>query len=328
MRRLRVVLSIAAISLLPSAALAQSAEAVALFNEGDALMKQGKLAEACDAFEASHRIEPGAGVLIRLGECREKNHQLASSWSAYRDALSRAKDPKKKEIAAAKVKELEGKLSYLSVQVPEASRVDGLALTRNNQSLDSALWNRAVPVNGGEYTIVARAPGKEDWKTTIKVPNEKGKITVDVPKLVEPGKPKPEPKPIAPPPTEVKPVVEEPPDELPGPSMFTTKRKIALAVGGVAVVGLAAGVFWGTRAQASELEAFTLCPDPMVSCDDAVLANAHIADGRTAALIANISFGVAGAAAIGAAVLWFTGAPETKIAMVPGPGSLTVVGRF
>jgi cytochrome c-type biogenesis protein CcmH/NrfG len=58
---------------------AQSAEAEALFTEGDTLMKQGKVAEACEAFEASNRIEPRAGTLIRLGECREQNHQLASA---------------------------------------------------------------------------------------------------------------------------------------------------------------------------------------------------------------------------------------------------------
>jgi len=329
MVRAPLVLSIAATSLFSASAYAQGAEANALFNEGDSLMKQGKVAEACDAFEASNRIEPGAGVLIRLGECREKNKQLASSWSAYKDAQGRAKDPKKKEIAAAKVKDLEARLSYLSIQVPEASRVEGLTLTRNNQALDSALWNRAVPVNGGDYTIVARAPGKDEWKTTVKVPVEKGKITVDVPKLGEPGKP--EQKPIVTPP-EVKPPPEEEPEqpETPAPSMFTTKRKIAVAVGGVAVIGIAAGVVFGMGAKAKERDAFALCPDPMVSCDMAVQANKLIDQGHTSALLANISFGVAGAAAIGAAVLWFTGAPETNssVALVPGPASLTVVGKF
>src|SRR5206468_11468525 len=57
---------------------AQSAEAEALFSDGDRPMTAGKLAEACDAFEASNRIEARAGTLIRLGECRAKNNQLAS----------------------------------------------------------------------------------------------------------------------------------------------------------------------------------------------------------------------------------------------------------
>src|SRR4051812_8166985 len=65
---------------LARAAHAQSAEAEQLFREGDRLMTEGKTVEACDAFEGSNRIEPRAGTLIRLGECREKNHQLASAW--------------------------------------------------------------------------------------------------------------------------------------------------------------------------------------------------------------------------------------------------------
>jgi len=47
-------------------------------------MAEGKLAQACQAFEASNRVEPTAGTLILLGECREQNQQLASAWSAYK----------------------------------------------------------------------------------------------------------------------------------------------------------------------------------------------------------------------------------------------------
>src|SRR6059058_5723916 len=64
------------------AAHAQNAEAEALFDDGNRLMSSGKLAQACDAFEASNRTEPRAGTLIQLGECREQNQQMASAWSA------------------------------------------------------------------------------------------------------------------------------------------------------------------------------------------------------------------------------------------------------
>src|SRR5258708_24898372 len=137
---LRPIRSIAAISAFvvaaAGAARAQNVEAETLFADGNKLTKQGKLAEACDAFEASNRIEARAGTLIRLGECREANHQLASAWSAYKDALTRVKDTHKKAIATAKVAELEPKLSYLTISVPDEARVEGLALTRNGQLAD------------------------------------------------------------------------------------------------------------------------------------------------------------------------------------------------
>ena len=352
MDRLRVLLAplIAAISLvawMPSA-LAQSAEAEALFTEGDNQMKAGKLAEACDAFEASNKLEARAGTLIRLGECREKNGQLASAWSAYKDALTRVKDPKKKAIAQGKVDELEPKLSYLTITVGDASKLNGLALVRNDKPLDPVLWNRGMPVNGGDFTIVARAPGRTEWKTTVKVPVEKGKITVDVPVLADPKAVKAvtvtkvEPTPVS----KVEPtppvvgqsdgaalVVDEPVDTTPTPSSFTTKRKIALGLGGVAALGIVGGVVLGKAAKTKEDDAFSLCPDPAMPCADAMRADALIDSARSKALTANIAFGVAGAAAIGAAVLWFTGAPstsETSVAIVPSAHSTTIAvsGRF
>src|SRR3954471_19716733 len=95
----RALLSLVVVAVGGGRADAQSAEAEALFNEGDKLMAAGQLAQACDAFESSNRIETRAGTLVRLGECREQNHQLASAWSAYKDALTRAKDPRKHDIA-------------------------------------------------------------------------------------------------------------------------------------------------------------------------------------------------------------------------------------
>jgi len=133
--RILITASIAVISI-ASRAHAQSAEAESLFNDGDRLMAEGKLTEACDAFEASNRIEQRAGTLVRLGECREQNHELASAWSAYKDALTRVKDPRKRDIASAKAAAIEPRLSYLTVSVPEESRVDGLEITRNGRPLD------------------------------------------------------------------------------------------------------------------------------------------------------------------------------------------------
>lgn len=318
---------------------AQSAEAEALFSEGDALMKQGKTAEACDAFEASNRIETRAGTLIRLGECREKNHQLASAWSAYKDALTRVKDAKKRAIATDRVTQLEVKLSYLTVSVPDESRVDGLTLTRNGQPLDPALWNRAVPVNGGEYVIGGRAPGHEEWKTNVTVPNEAGKISVEIPKFKELGKLVPPPPDRLPPPDRVGPVPPpaggEARDDGSPPSRWTARRKAAVGVSGVAAVGLVAGIVLGTQAKGKQNDAHALCPDRQTPCAGADKAEALIKAGQNRALGANVAFGVAGAAVIAAGVLWFTGAPESsphRVAIVPSitpdTTTITAFGRF
>jgi hypothetical protein len=52
-----------------------------------------------------------AGTYIGLGERRERNHQLASAWSAYRTALARVSDAEKRDYASARITVLEPRLS-------------------------------------------------------------------------------------------------------------------------------------------------------------------------------------------------------------------------
>jgi len=305
---------------------AQNADAEALFTEAEALETAGKIPEACDAFEASNRIEPRAGTLIRLGQCRETQNHLVSAWSAYKDALTRAKDPAKRQLAEQRVAALESRLSYLTVLVPDESRIDGLLIKRNGKELDAALWNRAAPVDGGVYTITGHAPGHEEWSTTVEVANESDKASIEVPrfkelrKLVE----------NTPPGTET-----DPEDDDQAPSMFTSKRKAALGVGGVGVLAIAGGLVFGMQAKGLEDEAYTLCPDPEVACSSAAEAQDKINSGHSKATLANISYGIGGAAVIGAAVLWFTGAPKAtservgvRPTLVPGYSGVDVLVRF
>lgn len=164
---------------------AQNATAESLFTDGNKLMKLGKFVEACAAFEASNRIERRAGTLLRLGDCREQNQQLASAWSAYKDARSLATDPRKRHYATVKVTALEKRLSHLTVIVSGQGQIPGLTLARNGGSFDSALWNRALPVDGGDYNITAQAPGYDTWEKTVHVAMADAKRSVDIPILTK-----------------------------------------------------------------------------------------------------------------------------------------------
>ena len=335
-RSIATISLVVAIGLFGRSAHAQNAEAEALFNDGEKRMAEHKLAEACDAFDASNRVESRAGTLIRLGECREQANQLASAWSAYKDALKRVQDPKKRAVAEARAAALEPRLSYLTISVSDESRIDGLAIARNGKVFDPILWNRALPVDGGEYIISGRAPGHEEWQTTAKVPVDNGKVSVEVPKFKELGKlVTAETKPADKKPSE--PAVDDVGAERGrSPGMFTTKSKIAVGLAAVGVAGVVLGIVFGQSANSKHDQAFMLCPDPAVSCTQADKANALIADGRTSATEANVSFVVAGAAIIGATVLWFTGKPESPTprhasvmpAFTPSSSGIAVVGTF
>jgi len=332
MRRPRLGLpSIAAISLAvivivividSGTALAQSAAAEALFADGDRLLKEGKIAEACDALEASNRLEPRAGTLVNLGLCRERNGQLASAWSAFKDAATRAIDPKKKKTATDRIAAIEPRMSYLTISVADESRVEGLAVTRDGKPVDAALWNRAIPVDGGSSQISGRAPGHEEWSTTVEIPPERGKVSVEVPRFKEIAKlvtPTIVPEP---------PAVDVPQEQDRGttPGMFTGRRKIALGVAAVGVVAIGSGVVLGLQAKGLQDDAYALCPEPLV-CSSADEATSLMERGRTRALMANIGFGVGAGLAVGAVVLWFVGAPtsssSSSIAIQPRAGAVT-----
>src|SRR3954471_5892800 len=168
-RAARVAVAVVAALCAGGAARAQSGSAVALYNEGYRLLDEGKIAEACEAFEASNHAQPGAGTYIALGQCRERNHQLASAWSAYQAARARARDADKRDFASARITALEPQLSYLTVTVSETSRAAGVTITRNGARLDPLLWNRPLPIDGGDYAIEARAPGRRPRRIEVHV---------------------------------------------------------------------------------------------------------------------------------------------------------------
>jgi hypothetical protein len=317
---------------------AQSAEAEALFEDGNRLMHDGRFAEACEAFEASNRIEPRAGTLIWLGDCRVQNHQLASAWSAYRDALTRVKNPDKLRVAMKRAAEIERRLSYLTVSVPDASQLDGLVLTRDGKPFDPILWNRELPVDGGDYVIAGRAPDHEDWQDTAHVPIEGARITIKVPRLGERMKPI-----AAPPSPPSSPLASLPPrtealgpPAAPAPGMFTLRRKIAIGAAGISVAAVVVGAVVGESSRTKTNDAFKLCPDPAMTCVHADQANALIESSRRRSLEANIAFGAGAVAAIAAGVLWLTGAPDTesprRVGVVPrvapGEAALVIQTRF
>jgi hypothetical protein len=289
------------------AARAQSGSGTALYNEGYRLLDEGKIAEACEAFEASTRGQPAAGTYIGLGQCRERNHQLASAWSAYQKAQSRALRPDARDFASARITALEPRLSYLTVTVSGTNRAAGVTITRNGTRLDPRLWNRPLPIDGGDYVIEASAPGRQPQQIQIHVPEERGQVTAAVPDL-EPS---------------------------PG---WTFRRKLAvgtLAGGGAAAVAGTALALWAKRDHDRSDE---LCPKgPNVPCTDYQQATSLGRSAHRLAIGADVAFGIAGAAVITGAILWFTGerhgsdgAAPSAVAIAPAvsPGRFAVTAAW
>ncbi|MEO7731077.1 MAG: hypothetical protein ABIY55_08910 [Kofleriaceae bacterium] len=105
-------------------------------------------------------------------------------------------------------------------------------------------------------------------------------------------------------------------------SRWTPRRKLAVVAGGVGVVVFVTGAVLGSQAKQREDAAFALCPSPTTPCTDAAEATDLNKQGQSRALQANVAYGVAAGAVVAAAVLWFTGAPESRVAVTPRLGEV------
>jgi hypothetical protein len=185
------VVAVLSIAAAPTSARAQSstAQAETLFRQGKDLIAQGKLAEACAAFDASQKLDPTIATLLNQASCREKNGQLATAWGLFLDAERQSRSAtddagrKLHRVATDHASKLERRLSTLTITVPLENRVRGLEILRNNEAVDPGAWNKALPVDGGTYTITARAPGNAEWSSSVTVAAERDSKSIETPKL-------------------------------------------------------------------------------------------------------------------------------------------------
>ncbi|NVB77172.1 MAG: hypothetical protein HOV81_02150 [Kofleriaceae bacterium] len=294
-----------AVALAAAPAHAQTAEAEALFREGKRLMKKGEIAEACDKFEASERLEPTVGTELNLADCREKNGQTASAWAMFVKAAAgakRADDDKRASEARRRADALDSKLVYLTIEVPEDSRVDELVIKRNDVALDAAQLDQRVPVDPGDYTISAEAPGYKRWseRVTVRTKNKK----IEVPPLEKKQRKA----------RDADEEDREPVDAKPAPRRRFTAVAITLGVVGLGAAG--AGVGFGLAAKDLESRSDNLCPTTDCADPAGIDLNKRA---RRDALFANIGFVAGGVAIAGAVALLVVGTPEhdNRVSVVP-----------
>ena len=338
----------------PKSALAQTSAddkvaAEALFDSGKKLIGEGKFAEACAKFEQSQRLDPGIGTLLYLGDCYERAGRYASAWATFRDGASQAHEAGQHDRARAgedRAAALEPRLSKLTIKVSaEAQAIKGLSITRGPVGVAKSLWGVAVPVDGGNYEIRAAAPGMKTWSNSVSVPAEKGNSSIDVPALeadpdavaTEPTTPAPLPTPSTAPTPAPAPNGPQPERERSG----SGQRTIGFVFGGVGLVGLGIGSYFGLRAISKNSDAKGLCDGTVCRDQQGVdLTN----QAKSAATISNLAFtGGLGLLAAGI-VLYATAptderppsarrrAPLTAIRVAPmvapGLASVTLGGRF
>ena len=315
----------------------ESSRAQALFDDGRRLMIEGKLAEACPKLAASQKLDPGAGTLMNLATCYEKNGQLASAWATYKEAAaaSRSSGHADWEIAArGRAEKIEPDLARIVVTVPQESRVAGLVVERDGTPIDAAEFATPMPIDGGPHTIRASAPGKKAWTTQVTITGPKARASVSVPVLLGDAGSAPPVPPVVPPGGE-RPV--EPP-RAGGKDVGSTQRLLGVVAGGVGIVGIGVGTVFGLKAKSTYNDAVGGC-NAEHQCPQGSLDKAD--DASSQATLSTVSFIAGGVLLAGGAVLYLTaprvaatsgssGSTGNIHVSLPGPGlaGVTLGGAF
>ncbi len=280
----------------------EASRAQALFDDGRRLMNEGKLAEACPKLAASQRLDPGAGTLMNLATCFDKNGQLASAWATYKEAAAASRSSNHADWEAAargRAEKIEPDLARLVVTVPPESRIAGLVVERDGTPIDPAEFATPMPIDGGPHTIRASAPGKKAWTTQITIAGPKARASVTVPVLLGEGGSAAPVSPVVPP-------GGERPSDPPGAGgkdIGSTRRLIGLVAGGVGIVGIGVGTVFGLKAKSTYNDAVGSC-NAEHQCPQGSLDKAD--DASSQATLSTVSFVAGGVLLAGGAVLYLT----------------------
>jgi len=258
---------------------------------------EGKYVEACPKFEESLKLDPGVGTNFNLADCLERLGRTASAWGRFLDVAAASKaagQAERERVARLRADKLEPVLARLVVRV--TSPVPGLVVERDGVAIGPAAWETPVPVDPGSSAIRATAPGMRPWSQVTTVPEGPTTVSVTVPPLetLPPEKPLPSSPTVAP--LQVTPVVEAP-DRWSLP---------VVALGAVSAAAAATSVVFALETRSENQKAKALCPASVCATDgekiehDTLVAEAH--RDRT---VAYVSAGVAGAALLSAAYLFW-----------------------
>jgi hypothetical protein len=274
------------------------ASAQKLFDEGRALLAQGRFADACPKFAASEQLAPSGGTLLNLADCYEKNGQLASAWAKFHEVGERAHRAGRADVeqmARDRVKQIEARLSTLTIVVPKEVDADGLQVRRDGEAVPRAAWGTALPVDGGAHGIEVTAPGKRARTLTANVAPSGDRSTLTIPPLEDaPGASTPAV-------DATRPASPEQPATGGG---LHGRAVLGLVVGGAGVAALGVGAAFGLVAISKNNDAASHCP-ASPRCNDpqgVTLTN----DAKSAAAGSTVAFAAGGALLAGGVVLFLT----------------------
>jgi hypothetical protein len=286
------------------------------FKQGRELFKANKFAEACDEFEISQKLDPANGTLFNIGQCSERIGKLATAAAAYRELVANDTNEQRKESAANRLKVITPRIPKLLIKVepPPPGIVVEIASKAGPRGVEA---NKPIEVDFGEYDVIVRARGYNEFMSHVKISQE-SKTTTVVATLKEGASN-----------TETVGVAAPRKDKVePAPR---SKRKLigigAMATGGGVIVG---GVVVGVLARSRWNEAKDVCAGACTTQADVDRANALGDQARSKATLSTVLV-LGGAVIAGVGTYLYVTAPaNTKItpSATDSSAGVTISGVF
>jgi hypothetical protein len=307
-----------------------------LFVEGKALMQEQRYELACAKLQASYDLDHTAtGTLLNLALCHEIVGKSATAWTEFRQVSAESAGRREDRVKLAR--EHEAKLfpilSRIRIFVPPDARVDGLALRLDKSPpIAAASWGTELPVDPGNHTVEATAPGKLPRVVDFVVGKASDRQTIAVEPLAD--------APIEPAGPEDATAARER-DRL---ASLRGRRVVGFTLGGVGLAAAGIGLAFGLVASNKNKEVAVNCPKDFCA-DGAAQARAEssLSSAKTFATLSNITVGVASLLVASGVILVLTAQPgkspapstppaASALRIVPAPvasgGALLLTGEL
>jgi len=277
-------------------------KASALFHEGRRLVDEQRYGEACERFEQSLKLADGLGTRFNLADCWERIGRIASAQAAFAEVAlaARAAGQIDRETAAReRAAALEARVSRVAIEV-QSPALDRPTVLRNGSPVAPELWGKSIPVDPGTQLIEVTAPERLPWTSRVQVPSGGALVWVSVPRLLE--APKANQAAVA-----AKPPAKKKPSRRGAREKPRDMRAVSLGLAALGVSGIAAGTAFALKYKSFADEAGAICPSLTAPCseEDSLRRDSLDDDAEAAGTGAIISFGVGGAALLGAFISHF-----------------------
>ena len=251
----------------------ERAHARELYTKGQRLFREGDYREAERAFEEAYQTVPNAVVLLSIAECQVRNEEYAKAIDSLETYLREKPDARDRAEVSSQIEALRSKPATLAV----SSNVLGAEIFVDDSDT-GAVTPTQLTLSAGEHLVALSYEGYLRSEQAVQL-DPGGSQSLRVVLELEPPPPVAEPEP--------QPVEAEPEQARhAGPAIWVLT--------GVGAAGLVTGITLGALALKKEKE-FNDHP-----------TNKTADQGERMALFSDIGFGIAGAAAVSAIVVYFT----------------------